>query len=63
MTPDNAVRQASNTAAEYLSRAIIDIDDVCGEGYALKHPTLIETTMKIAAADFEHACLIGAVDL
>lgn len=49
---DTLLRQASMTAAEYLDRAIDNIDNALGEGYAKKHPELIAAMIKTAAKDY-----------
>lgn len=51
------MRQSWQTAHEYLSHAIEEIDGELGKGYAAKHPELIAAFMKVAAMDFSTACI------
>jgi len=49
---DLLMRQASMTAHDYMQKAISDIDNLLGEGYAKEHPELIAAYMQTAALDF-----------
>jgi hypothetical protein len=49
---DTLVDQAPATAETYLRRAIEDIDNLLGEGYAKAHPELIAAYMQTAALDY-----------
>jgi hypothetical protein len=55
------LRQASDTADEYLGAAIKCIDQRLGKGYAAKNPDLIAAFMRVAGDDFRTsiACKIG----
>ncbi|KMJ45067.1 hypothetical protein AB204_11115 [Xenorhabdus khoisanae] len=44
-------RQAANSAAYWMERAVKEIDTLFGEGYAKQHPELIAAFMKTAARD------------
>lgn len=46
------MRQASMTAATYMTEAISTIDSRFGEGYAEKHPELVGAFMQASALDF-----------
>jgi hypothetical protein len=46
------MRQASSTAHDYMHRAIHDIDEEFGEGFAKAQPSLVGAYMQTAAADF-----------
>jgi hypothetical protein len=54
---ENLMRQASDTAHDYLSRAVRDIDEILGKGYAAKHPGLIGAMVAAAADDFKASSL------
>lgn len=49
------MRQASDAADAYLSRAAGDIDTTFGEGFAQRNPALVAAYMQTAAADFSAA--------
>ena len=55
---DTLLRQASDTAETYMGRAVHDIDDAFGKGYAAAHPDLVAAFMKVAAMDFNTAAMI-----
>jgi hypothetical protein len=59
--PDTLLRQASMTASDYLSKAVWEIDEKFGEGYAANHPQLIAAFMQVAAIDFATATLARAM--
>ncbi|ASA53866.1 hypothetical protein GX95_04010 [Salmonella enterica subsp. enterica serovar Minnesota] len=44
-------RQAVNTAAYWMERAIHEINGLFGNGYAEKHPELVAAFMQTAARD------------
>jgi hypothetical protein len=46
------MKQASDTANEYLIRAIDSIDKQFGEGYSKKHPELVAKVIEVASRDF-----------
>lgn len=52
MTPDDAVRQAGTTIAEYLDRAVAAIDEKFGDGYAKANPALVGAFIQACATDF-----------
>lgn len=52
--------QASMTAVEYLTAAIVSIDSKLGEGYAKAHPDLIGAFMRTSAQDF-HTCFTSQI--
>jgi len=49
---ETMMRQAPMTAREYLLRAVRDIDEILGVGYAKAHPELIGTFLLTCAIDF-----------
>ena len=49
---ETLMRQASMTANEYFKKAITDIDNELGKGFAKKNPQLIGDYMKTSASDF-----------
>lgn len=55
------MNQASMVAHDYMHQAIKSIDDVFGEGYAEKHPSLIVGYMNAAALDFQASVISGAI--
>lgn len=48
---DTLLGQASDTAATYLRRALHEIDELYGNGYAAKNPQLVAAFMQTAASD------------
>ena len=63
LTPDNAMEQAHEQAHEYLARAARTVDDVFGEGYAIKNPDLVAVVAKLAADDFRLTANLGQMTL
>lgn len=61
ITNTNAVFQAGDTMATYLSCAIREIDERLGEGYASKHPELIAACIAAQASDFNNCALVAAI--
>lgn len=55
ITPENAMRQASLTAREYLRDGIAYIDEQLGEGYAENNPDLLAAFIRTAAQDYHTA--------
>jgi len=53
-------RQAPMTAHDYMMKAIDDIDELLGKGYAKQHPELIAAYMQTAAIDFGTAIIARA---
>jgi hypothetical protein len=51
MTENKITDEAAMTAYAYMVRALSDIDELLGEGTALKHPELIAAYMQAAAID------------
>ncbi|RYF25593.1 MAG: hypothetical protein EOO23_08930 [Comamonadaceae bacterium] len=49
---DTLLQQATQTSAQYLRHAKRDIDELFGDGYAAKNPSLVAAYMQTAAADF-----------
>lgn len=43
--------QGGSTASFYMRRAVREIDDLFGEGYAKANPSLVAAFMQAAAAD------------
>ena len=58
MSDQDLMEQAQATAATYFHRAVRDIDEVFGDGYAKANPRLIESFMGACAADFDTAMRI-----
>lgn len=56
---DHLIKQASDTAYCYLRRAVSDIDEVLGAGYAAKHPELVAAIVASATADYATANRAG----
>lgn len=50
---ETLMRQATYTADYYLDKAIKNIDENLGEGYAAEHPDLIAAYMKTASIDYK----------
>ena len=50
--PVTLMRQASMTSSEYFRKAIEDIDNEFGEGFAKANPQLIGDYMKTSAIDY-----------
>ena len=44
--------QASGTVHDYMLRAMQDIDDHFGKGFAVAHPELVGAMVQAAAADY-----------
>lgn len=61
MTPDELMRQAAPTIAEYLRSAIEHIDAQLGDGYAKAHPELLGAFIRAAALDFHAGILSEAL--
>lgn len=59
---ETLLRQAPMTADEYMTKAIRDIDELLGKGYAKQHPELIATYMQTAAIDFGTAIITRAIE-
>ena len=57
----NLMNQAPDTVDVYLDGAITSIDKRFGKGYAAEHPELVAAFIKSAAADFNNASMIIAV--
>jgi uncharacterized alpha-E superfamily protein len=49
---DEAMPESLQAAAEYMRDAVKRIDHEFGDGYAVKHPSLIGAFMQTAAANF-----------
>jgi len=58
---ETLLRQASDTAHEYLLKAVRHIDDQFGKGYAKAHPELVAAFMDVAAKDFNNAVFCKAL--
>ena len=58
---DLLLRQAPQTAKQYLNNAISDVDELLGDGYAKKHPELLGAYMQTCALDF--GCSIVAHEI
>jgi hypothetical protein len=52
ISPDDGMRQAMDTAHDYMLRAKSDVAKIFGESAALKYPELIHAHMNAAALDF-----------
>ena len=59
---ETLLRQAPMTAHDYMMKAISDIDELLGEGYAKKHPELIGAYMQTAAIDYGSAIIARAIE-
>jgi hypothetical protein len=57
ITPDNAMRQASMTASQYMIEAIESIDRNFGKGYAKAHPELVGAFINACAKDFHSTAM------
>lgn len=57
---ETLMRQAGDTAAEYLNAAVRHIDAKFGAGYAERNPALVGAFMQAAASDYA-ASLAAAV--
>lgn len=55
------MRQASMTAAEYMSEGADKIDAMFGDGYAKKHPELLAAFMTAAALDYGAAAITKGI--
>ncbi len=58
---ETLMRQAGMTAAEYLSKAVDEIDSQFGEGFSKSHPDLVGAFMRTAALDFASAGITSAI--
>lgn len=56
-TPAGMMQDACATAQHYLIHAVSAIDARLGEGYAAKHPELINGFMQAAALDYQASLL------
>jgi hypothetical protein len=54
-------RQAPMTAHDYMMKAISDIDELLGKGYAKQHAELIAAYMQTAAIDFGASIIARAI--
>jgi hypothetical protein len=59
---ETLLNQAQDTATDYMVRAVGQIDETFGTGYAAKHPELVGAFMRTAAADFHTAMMLKAMD-
>ena len=59
---DTLLKQAIMTASEYFAKAVRDIDEMFGEGYAKEHPELIGAYMHTAAIDLATAVIARAIE-
>ena len=50
------------TAHDYMLKAISDIDELLGKGYAKQHPELIAAYLQSAALDFGAAIIARAIE-
>ena len=50
------------TAHDYMMKAISDIDELLGKGYAKQHSELIAAYMQTAAIDFGTAIIARAIE-
>jgi hypothetical protein len=55
-------RQAPMTAHDYMLKAIGDIDELLGKGYAKQHPELIAAYMQTAAIDLSGSIIARAIE-
>jgi hypothetical protein len=62
-SPTELMRQAGDTASEYMRAGIREIDHFFGEGYAAGHPELLAAFMQIAARDYHSAQLNVAAQI
>ena len=63
ITPERAMQQATDSADYYMQRAIVEINNRFGTGYAEKNPDLVGVFMTIASNDNALAYSIGVVDV
>jgi len=59
---ETLLRQAPMTAHDYMMKAISDIDELLGKGYAKQHPELIAAYMQTASIDFGAAVIARAIE-
>jgi len=59
---ETLLRQAPMTAHDYMMKAISDIDELLGEGYAKKHPELIGAYMQTASIDYGASIVARAIE-
>jgi hypothetical protein len=59
---ETLLRQAPMTAHDYMMKAISDIDELLGKGYAKQHPELIAVHMQTAAIDYGSAIIARAIE-
>lgn len=52
---EELLKQASMTAEDYMRKAVTAIDQLMGDGYAEKNPSLIIAFMQIADNDYRHS--------
>lgn len=62
MTAEDLMRQATTTAQFYMLRAVTDIDELFGKGFAGRNPALVGAYMQAAATDFTACYLVQSVD-
>jgi hypothetical protein len=58
---ETLLRQAPMTAHDYLLKAVSNIDEILGEGYARAHPELLGAFIQTAALDFGAAVIASAI--
>ena len=58
---DTLMRQAALTAAEYMDKAVAEIDAKFGPGFSREHPELVGTFMQTAAMDYGATLIAQAV--
>ena len=59
---DTLMQQAMITANRTMQRAVHDIDETFGDGYAQQHPELIGAYMKTATIDLGAALIARAIE-
>jgi L-rhamnose mutarotase len=62
MTPENAMRQAPLTVAEYLQHVRRDIDNEFGEGYAKAHPELVAKLVECCVKDYSATLMYDSLE-
>ncbi|MDX1943760.1 MAG: hypothetical protein SFU86_00005 [Pirellulaceae bacterium] len=61
LSNDHALRQASMTAATYLSEAMLAIDKRFGDGYAKENPALVGSFIQACASDYHSTAISAAL--
>ena len=60
--PATLFKQAPMTAHDYMLAAKRDIDELFGQGYAIKHPELVAAYIQTCALDYGMSLIASKID-